>query len=400
MTTSWRGSRIWRRQTHSVSSPGGEVAPEHRPRREAPAVRVELVAAGPAPLEPRAQQVHEPLGVAQLRGRSCGRSRGGGGARPGTRRRARSVSPSISPPSSSASRAELDAQRRELGQRGARRPRRPRRTLPARPPRGRRRGSRPPERTPGSERPPAAPEPVEDAVVDLAVVAAPDEDRRARVAHLLPVAEVDEGRAHARSRWRPPGRPGGRPPAAPARSPRPRRAGGGRRWPRRWRRPGSGSASGPGHAGTVPRFAPGVARGSVRQDPEPEGDGVGPDALVEAQDVELADGGAARRRRSRGGWRRATGSRHRGTDALARSTTAPAIGSMAQPAASATRRDRRTSVSAALSGRCRASRRSVRSHSISVEVRHDDRRRGPEERRNPRTGGSSRSQARTALVSA
>ena len=45
---------------------GPEVAPEHRPRREPPAVRVELVAAGPAPLEPRDEQVDEPLGLAQL----------------------------------------------------------------------------------------------------------------------------------------------------------------------------------------------------------------------------------------------------------------------------------------------------------------------------------------------
>ena len=45
---------------------GAEVAPEHRPRREPPAVRMQLVAAGPALLEPRDQRVDQPLGVAQL----------------------------------------------------------------------------------------------------------------------------------------------------------------------------------------------------------------------------------------------------------------------------------------------------------------------------------------------
>jgi len=45
----------------------GKVAPVHRPRREASSVRVELVAARAAALEARPQQVHEALGVAQLR---------------------------------------------------------------------------------------------------------------------------------------------------------------------------------------------------------------------------------------------------------------------------------------------------------------------------------------------
>ena len=45
---------------------GREVAPEHRPGCEAAPVGVQLVPAGAAALEPRAQQVHEPLGVAQL----------------------------------------------------------------------------------------------------------------------------------------------------------------------------------------------------------------------------------------------------------------------------------------------------------------------------------------------
>jgi hypothetical protein len=66
-TTSERGSRIWRRQTHvSELAAGREVAPEHRPRRQPAAVRVELVAAGPAALEPRHEQVDQPLGLAQL----------------------------------------------------------------------------------------------------------------------------------------------------------------------------------------------------------------------------------------------------------------------------------------------------------------------------------------------
>ena len=45
---------------------GAEVAAEHRPRREAPAVRVELVAPRPALLEARDEHVDEALGVAQL----------------------------------------------------------------------------------------------------------------------------------------------------------------------------------------------------------------------------------------------------------------------------------------------------------------------------------------------
>ncbi len=45
---------------------GREVAPEHRPRGEQPAVVMELVAAGPAQLEARHEQVDEPLRVAQL----------------------------------------------------------------------------------------------------------------------------------------------------------------------------------------------------------------------------------------------------------------------------------------------------------------------------------------------
>ena len=45
---------------------GPEVAPEHRPGRQPAAVRVELVAARPAALEARHQQVHQPLRLAQL----------------------------------------------------------------------------------------------------------------------------------------------------------------------------------------------------------------------------------------------------------------------------------------------------------------------------------------------
>ena len=43
-----------------------EVPPEHRPRREPPTVRVELVATRPPLLEARDQRVDQPLGVTQL----------------------------------------------------------------------------------------------------------------------------------------------------------------------------------------------------------------------------------------------------------------------------------------------------------------------------------------------
>jgi hypothetical protein len=45
---------------------GAEVAPKHGPGREPPAVRVELVAPGEAGLETGAEQVDQPLGVAEL----------------------------------------------------------------------------------------------------------------------------------------------------------------------------------------------------------------------------------------------------------------------------------------------------------------------------------------------
>ena len=46
-----------------------EVAPEHRPRRQPAAVAVEFVAARPASLQARDEQVHEALGLAKLGGR-------------------------------------------------------------------------------------------------------------------------------------------------------------------------------------------------------------------------------------------------------------------------------------------------------------------------------------------
>ena len=54
------------RPTPTRSPPVARLSPEHRPRRQAPAVRVELVAACQAGRQPRPQQVDEPLGVAQL----------------------------------------------------------------------------------------------------------------------------------------------------------------------------------------------------------------------------------------------------------------------------------------------------------------------------------------------
>ena len=66
-TTSERGSRTCRRQTHDTSwPPVPEVPAEHRPRREPAAVRMQFVAACPALLEARDELVDETLGVAQL----------------------------------------------------------------------------------------------------------------------------------------------------------------------------------------------------------------------------------------------------------------------------------------------------------------------------------------------
>jgi len=48
---------------------GAEVAPEHRPRCEPAAMRVELIAARPAALEPGDEEVDQPLGLAELAGR-------------------------------------------------------------------------------------------------------------------------------------------------------------------------------------------------------------------------------------------------------------------------------------------------------------------------------------------
>ena len=46
---------------------GPQVLPEHRPRRESPAVRVELVATGAPPLQPGHEGVHQALRLTQLR---------------------------------------------------------------------------------------------------------------------------------------------------------------------------------------------------------------------------------------------------------------------------------------------------------------------------------------------
>ena len=66
-TTSGRGRFTGRRQTHSRTSPPvPRLLPEHRPRRQPPAVPMMLVAPRPALLELRLEEVHEPLGVAEL----------------------------------------------------------------------------------------------------------------------------------------------------------------------------------------------------------------------------------------------------------------------------------------------------------------------------------------------
>ena len=206
------------------------LLPEHRPRREPAAVGVELEPAGPAPLQLRAQQVHEPLRVAQLG-------------------RGHAVEVAVAQDlardhASGADRLALDlaalvvrvggdwmpsVASSDIVARGPRRrPRRPGRARPllavdvglgALEPGRRQRAAA------------AAPEPVEHAVVDLAVVAATDEHRGAGVAHLGLARRCRRRRAPApgRSRSPPRGRRADPPPGAPARSPPTRRAAGGRR---------------------------------------------------------------------------------------------------------------------------------------------------------------------------
>ena len=174
---------------------GREVPPEHRPRREQPAVVVELVAAGPAQLEARLEEVDEPLGVAQLGRRSSGRSRGGGAPRRRCTRRVRRCGRRCRP--------RRPTRRRRTSAAGCRRrsPPRPARRVLGRSGRrivlGRLRRSRVVGGgvdgpsfglAPAALAPPA----VEDPVVDLAVVAAPDEDRRPGGPDRALVADVDE----------------------------------------------------------------------------------------------------------------------------------------------------------------------------------------------------------------
>ena len=95
----------------------------------------------------------------------------------------------------------------------------------------------------------AAPELVEHAVVDLALVAPAHEHGGAGVAH-APAAQVDEPERPREVDRRAEVDRRGRRPGAPARSRRPRRAGGGRRSPRRWARRGSAALGPPpGDAG-------------------------------------------------------------------------------------------------------------------------------------------------------
>ena len=199
-TTSERGSLdlAAARPTSMSWPPVAEVAPEHRPRREAAAVRVELVAARPAALEPRDEQVDEPLGLAQLGAASSGRTRGGAGPRPASRRRARRRRPSIgglvvvlvAARPGSGCRARRAASRRRS--RAGLRRRRARRLLVRR----RRRPARASSsgwNSSGQARAAPPPPAVEGRVVDRPIVAAPDEDRRAGRPDLLAIADVDEG---------------------------------------------------------------------------------------------------------------------------------------------------------------------------------------------------------------
>ena len=68
MTTSERGSLTGRRQTHVHQlAAGPQVSPEHRPRRQAATVGMELVATRSPLLQARHQQVDQSLRLPQLR---------------------------------------------------------------------------------------------------------------------------------------------------------------------------------------------------------------------------------------------------------------------------------------------------------------------------------------------
>ena len=176
---------------------GPEVAPEHRPRREPAAVAVELVAARPAPLQLRDQEVDEALGVAQLRRRhpvelAMAQDLAAASTRRARRRRPRSAllvrCVVARRPGSGcrAPRAGVDCDSSpasgSLAPACVGRPARRRRPVAA----AAAPGSRP------AREPRAPPEAVEDRVVDLEVVAPADEDRRAGGPDLLAVADVDD----------------------------------------------------------------------------------------------------------------------------------------------------------------------------------------------------------------
>ena len=231
-------------------------------------MRVELVAARPAPLEARHEQVDQPLGLAQLGRRHpvelavaqdlalgvrVGRdddaldrrlvvgtsSVGDGiGIPPSSVWPGRRSSPGGARPSSVALDivALVGRERGRLELAGM---------------------------SPAALAPPA----VEHRVVDRPVVAPPDEDRRAGGPDLLAVADVDEGQAAGEvDRRAEVDR--GRPPAAPARTRPPRRAAGGRR-PRHPTAPGrsAGSCMARPRCGSAPRGGLGqVLRGRVAAD--------------------------------------------------------------------------------------------------------------------------------------
>ena len=197
ITTSERGSRIGRRQTHSTNwPPVPEVAPEHRPRREAAAVGVQLVAASPAPFEVGHERVDQAFRLAQLGRRHpvelavaqhLALAVGVGRDDDALERRliagvvavGRDRDPALV---RGLARAELAF----LGRRAAG-------LLAIGLGRGVRVGHRGRVERAGHARGASPPPAVEDRVVDLAVVAPAGEDGRAGAAHLFAVADVDEG---------------------------------------------------------------------------------------------------------------------------------------------------------------------------------------------------------------
>ena len=264
-TTSERGSRIWPPPDPRRASwpPVAEVAPEHRPRREPPAVRVELVAAGPAALEPRHEQVDQPLRLAQLgRGHPVELAvaedlalRVGVGRR---RRRPRS-SPRRRRRSSSTASAMPRSSGRRLG-RLARRPRAARRRSSLL---GRRSSSRRQRRraeVAGQPRPRRRHQRSKTRVVDRRGRRGGGRRRPRRPPGPARGRRCRRGSARGRSRPRRRGRSTAAPPGAPARTRPPRRAAAGRR-------PRARTARGrsPDRAGRAARSSRSVAQPPARR---------------------------------------------------------------------------------------------------------------------------------------